>query len=703
VGFFSATENRLRGTVAVAVFALVMTPAAAQQPTFRSGVDLVHVDIVVVDKDGHPIRGLKRSDFTILDRKTPQTIAAFQEIDHDRAADPPTMPLARMARLDVSSNQAAASGRLVVMVVDDLHIYQGRTDTARKIARSVLEQLGTGSSMAVLFTSGEHSTQVTSDQAALAAAVDTLKGRQSVRRPRPAVDAQTGQWLDPEMPNGVMHQIISASQDTKIQDFAENMSQYNTLRDAARLLGAEGDLRRKAFVLISEGIDKDLSGIFEAMGERATPQSRNGPPPTPLYHEMALLDAMESMRRANVATYAIDPRGKVDSTNLSRECFPPPRLGTGSCVEGWSNPVRKAERGLEFISDASGGFAVTNTDDFTSGLGRIVDDLDHSYLIGFYPSDTKGKDYRRIEVQIAGHPDWTLRYRHGYMPGGKPVTTKNADPLVNLSAGILPNADLPLRLDAIALPGSSDQAHVVLALEVSAPRRDLQSPDGTVHDTLKYEVLIVDEKKAKVRSVGGLEGRVTLSPTIPGEPPPDTVTYQVMHVVDVKPGQVEFRVSALSAKVAKGGSVYLDVDVPVFHTAAMTLGGIAISYADGARVAVAPTVIAGVSRGAQPGAFATPALPFAPTLDRVFTASDTLRLYVEGTTRSTAGVVASLEIVNADGKVVASHSPSFTSGDRVRVSGDVPLQGLPPGPYLLRVTLTGAGQAAVQESGFAVR
>jgi hypothetical protein len=120
-------------------------------------------------------------------------------------------------------------------------------------------------------------------------------------------------------------------------------------------------------------------------------------------------------------------------------------------------------------------------------------------------------------------------------------------------------------------------------------------------------------------------------------------------------------------------------------------------------VAVAPTVIAGVGRGAQPGAFATPVLPFAPTLDRVFTASDTLRVYVEGTTRSTAGVVASLDIVNADGKVVASHSPSFTSGDRVRVTGDVPLQGLPPGPYLLRVTLRGAGQAAVQESGFAVR
>ena len=42
------------------------------------------------------------------------------------------------------------------------------------------------------------------------------------------------------------------------------MTQYKTLQDAARMLGA-GDARRKAFVLLSEGIGKDLSGLFGAM------------------------------------------------------------------------------------------------------------------------------------------------------------------------------------------------------------------------------------------------------------------------------------------------------------------------------------------------------------------------------------------------------------------------------------------------------
>ena len=87
------------------------------------------------------------------------------------------------ARLDVASNQSAQSDRLVVMVVDDLHIYRGRTDKAKALARQIIGDLGQQASMAVIFTSGERSTQITTDRSELLAAADTLKGRQSFPRP----------------------------------------------------------------------------------------------------------------------------------------------------------------------------------------------------------------------------------------------------------------------------------------------------------------------------------------------------------------------------------------------------------------------------------------------------------------------------------------------------------------------------------------
>lgn len=675
---------------ALAAFVLAVTflPQQPALPTFRARIDLVQVDVVVVDGNGDPVRGLKASDFTMLDRKKPQAIATFEEIAHRHADTTAPLELPATVRLDVSSNQTAQSGRLVVMVIDDLHIYKERTDRAKEIARKVLLDLGAQSSMAVLFTSQEHSTQVTTDQSRLRASVETLKGRQSSRRPHPAVDKQRGDRIDPGDSMEVALGKIQQSQDTKVQDFFDNMTQYKTLQDAAKMLGA-GDARRKAFVLLSEGIGKDLSGIFGAMApEGDIPQASRDPPPS-RYHDFALVDMMEAMRRANIATYAIDPRGKVESKDLARECFPP-RTIPDPCsndMADWHSMVRLAQHGLEITSAASGGFAITNTDDFTSGIKRIVDDLDHYYLLGFYPADPKGKGYRQLDVRISGHPDWRLRFRRGYMPGGPPKPPANADLLVALSAGILPKTELPLRLTAIPIPGAGPTTRVVLALEVSAPRSALQEADGKVRDTLKYEVLVVDEKKARVRSVSGLEGRLTLSPVGGSEPAPDTVTYQVSEAIDVAPGHYELRVSAQSAKLAKGGSVYLDVDVPDFRAAPIVIGGLSIGYADGARVPVAPKGGPAV-------------LPFPPSLDRSFTAADTLRVYFEASVRpGTSNVLPVVEVLNADARVVRSPSPSFAAGDPVRVEASIPLAGLASGGYVLRATIG----AVTRETGFVVK
>jgi VWFA-related protein len=688
------------------------------QPTFRARVDLVQVDVVVVDEAGNPVRGIKQADFALFDRKQPQTIATFDEVSHAASADRSTPALPAAVKRDVASNQTVQSGRLIVMVIDDLHIWKDRTDRAKEIARKVLTDLGPLSSMAVLFTSGQRSTLVTEDQSVLSAAIDTLKARQSWRRPHQASDKQKAARLDPEMSAAQRLSTTSQSQETNVQDFFDNMTQYKTLQDAARLLGG-GDARRKAFVLLSEGIGKDLTGLFGAM---APPGEAPGGglqyasgniagltdvQPTQ-YHDFALLEMMEAMRRSNVATYAIDPRGKVETNDLLRECAPAPGADDPcSNAMAWYSVVRQAQHGLEIMSEASGGFAVTNTDDFTSGLKRIVDDLDHYYLLGFYPADPKGKGYRPIDVKITGHPEWKLRFRHGYMPGGSPPPSKNTNEMVALSAGVLPKSDLPLRLTAIALPGSGSMTRMAMALEVSAASAALREPDGRLRDTLKYEVLVVNPAKGKVRSLAGLEGHLVLSPLKPGEPPPERVAYQVGETFELAPGHYELRVSAMSAKLAKGGSVYLDLDVPDFRSSAIVLGGLSLNYAEGPRVPIAPRRPARTQRAARvvlPTDSEPPlVLPFPPSADRVFGAEDSLRVYVEGTMPRGGRPLASLDILNADGKPVRSFSPSFATGDTAKIQHIVPLDGLPRGAYVLRVTLADGGTKATRETGFAIR
>ena len=213
--------------------------------------------------------------------------------------------------------------------------------------------------------------------------------------------------------------------------------------------------------------------------------------PPEQYHAFALLDMMEAMRRGNVATYSIDPRGYVSSQQLALECFPGPAspdpcVGEGPGLPDWNSAVRQAQHGLETISAATGGFAVVNTNDFTGGIDRIVADLDNYYLLGFYTDDTKTKGYRRLEVQVTGRRDVTLRYRRGYDLGRPADDAKPMSPLAALVGGALPKTDLPLRVTAIALPGSDKSARVPVTLEITVPRRGLEGADAKLQDQIEY-------------------------------------------------------------------------------------------------------------------------------------------------------------------------------------------------------------------------
>ena len=169
---------------------------------------------------------------------------------------------------------------------------------------------------------------------------------------------------------------------------------------------------------------------------------------------------------------------------------------------------------------------------------------------------------------------------------------------------------------------------------------------------------VVDKKQAKVRSLAGLEAAFTLSGNPSGGAAPDVAAYQVTETLELRPGRYEFRVSATSAKLANGGSVYLLVDVPDFRAGSVALGGVTIGYREGARVPIAPRVAAPAQRAARvvtPAADRTLALPIAASLDREFSGADTLRVYAEGIVRGSARPVVTMEVLDSRGTSVRSY------------------------------------------------
>ena len=69
------------------LMAAMVSLQAQQKPTFRSTVDLVHFGVVVTDKSGMPITGLKPEDFEIVEEGKKQTITQFA--GGDPASAPP--------------------------------------------------------------------------------------------------------------------------------------------------------------------------------------------------------------------------------------------------------------------------------------------------------------------------------------------------------------------------------------------------------------------------------------------------------------------------------------------------------------------------------------------------------------------------------------------------------------------------------------
>jgi VWFA-related protein len=89
--------------LAVAVAAATLTAAAQQR--FKAGVDLVHFSVILTDKQGAPITGLKADDFEVIEEGKAQTISYFTEgdpEDSDHLGD--ALPLHLGLTLDTSGS-----------------------------------------------------------------------------------------------------------------------------------------------------------------------------------------------------------------------------------------------------------------------------------------------------------------------------------------------------------------------------------------------------------------------------------------------------------------------------------------------------------------------------------------------------------------------------------------------------------------------
>jgi len=451
--------NRRWGSLGVTL-SLLVAPAASQvgdqqPPIFRRAVNLVMVDAYPT-AGGKPVVDLNQGEVEILEDGVPQKVAVFERKTF-RAPVPD--PLRAEPRTVAESNRMAADprSRVFVLYLDTYHLpgllnegvnqYPAR-DAVRTWMRSLM-----GEDDVVGFLTPELDAETMTFTRRTSAIDDFLRERW-MREIR----------VDDHDPTERMYQTCYTRDEEQwvLEAMIARKRERQVLKSLHELVNRLGDLRedRKAVILVGGGwwVYGPDQKLAAPLLNRPLPGSgRIGVDPTGrlgvgrrddqlqgafqecekdrlmlanVDHQRDFQSLMGRANRANVSIYPIDPRGLAA----------PARVEQQDALEHRRSTMRD-------LAASTDGFTVIDTNDFTTGVRRIVDDMSSYYLLGYYSTNAKldGR-FRKITVRVK-RPGVSVRARNGYLA---PTEAEMAPPPKPPGTAGAPAAPRTPRSDAVA-------------------------------------------------------------------------------------------------------------------------------------------------------------------------------------------------------------------------------------------------------------
>ncbi|HEY4087944.1 MAG TPA: VWA domain-containing protein, partial [Bryobacteraceae bacterium] len=151
-----------RSVVPLFAAATLLAQSPAPDSVFKVSVDLVQVDAVVTDSQGHHVAGLKPEDFQILEDGKPQKITAFSYAQQNlppRPVDRKPMPRASASieppSVPTHGVRPESVHRTIVLIADDLALAAEDVPAAKKAMKNFVDrEMQPGDLISVMTTSG---------------------------------------------------------------------------------------------------------------------------------------------------------------------------------------------------------------------------------------------------------------------------------------------------------------------------------------------------------------------------------------------------------------------------------------------------------------------------------------------------------------------------------------------------------------------
>ncbi len=389
-----------------------LTPELGAETPFSENVDVVvvNVDVRVTDKDGNPIRGLTREDFTLLEDGKEVVISNFYAVEGGTK------------KVELVPSEAAEAEQTAVVVEEEtgpLHLvvyvdnFNIRPYNRNRVFRYVREFLQT-------LLEPEDQVMLVSYDRTLHVQAPFNTDRSLLHAKLLELEKFTGHAVAADSDRRqVMRDIDEADSENlatiSVQTYAESTLSdlrftVRALQDfVSQLAGLRG---RKAILHVSDGMPmRAAESAFYALQRKfSTTAVQLRALDYDLTREFRSL--ANSAASGGVAFYTLDAAGLRPYAAGSVQSMTTGQAGLGGFVD--SVYIRNHQEPLRLLADQTGGFAILNTNNPGPGLERVRSDFDDYYSLGYMPASQVSGRGHRLKVEVEGHKKAVVRHRKSF-------------------------------------------------------------------------------------------------------------------------------------------------------------------------------------------------------------------------------------------------------------------------------------------------
>ena len=711
------TQPLMRLVIVTAVALFAVTPHVfgqeknkenqSPEDVIRVYTDLVQTDVMVFDKQGRFVNGLKREDFALRVDGQLRPIEFFDHVAAGSAKE--QSQLTATALRDTSAAVTLDRGRTVFFYIDDFHLSPGDLILLRKaLLKFIDDDLGQNDEAVITSASGQIGflQQLTESKEVLRAAVMRIKARS------PSFVS------DGEQPPMNEHQalVIDRSPATMGGSGADPLLQYFIQRALEDTQGpiaptpskvpsngsspvdvAEVRVRARARAILEQSahFTTNVLSSFESLvdssahlpGRKLVFFISGG-----FYTDRRNAETSQKIdqitrkaTRNGVVIYSLDARALTTGQPQPGEPVDVTEM-TGIVEREQRNELSESREGMTVLAAETGGRTIFDTNALDTSIANAVTETSVYYLLGWRASHEMqtARKSPRIEVSLTNRPDLSVRLGHGFASATaagtskpsaikreveKPSESKLRDTLV----GIYPSKEL---LTALDLQYQKSDKGMLLTASMQIPIESLSftregDKDQAVADVAGF--IYNDEGKVAQH----FNKRMALTPATSNSIPDETFTFKYQAVLT--PGLYQVRVGTRDEKSGKTGTVHQWIEIPDLSGHKLTLS----------------SLIAGEL---------PPATQNAPSQSSrmILRANHCFRgdagfrflvyAYNAALTNSKPDLVVQAQVLRDRLPIISTtflgvSTDDLSSTERIPISADFPLKSLARGRYLLRITV----------------